>query len=279
MGLKAQRRSKRLVVYAVLLAGLVFVVFPYWSMFTTSLRPQTYTFETVPRLWPEETTSRNYVDALNQANVGRFFLNSMVVATATTVITVLVASLLAYAFARLEFPFKEPLFMLFLFGAMIPPVMLIIPQFMVAKQLALLDKLAGLVVVYVTMNISMQTFLLRGFFEDIPRDLEEAALLDGAGRWDIFWRLVLPLSKPGLSVVAIFTFIYGFTEFPWAHVAVRKTMQRTLPVGIMLFQQDHLTRWGLVFAASIMATIPIFIVFLIFQKHFIRGISTTGMKG
>jgi multiple sugar transport system permease protein len=129
------------------------------------------------------------------------------------------------------------------------------------------------------MNLSMQTFLLRGFFEGIPKDLEEAALMDGASQWKIFWRIVMPLSRSGVSVVTIFTFLYSWGEFPWAHVAIKETTRRTLPIAIAFFQSQHLTEWGQVFAASIVALIPVVMVFTIFQRHFIRGIATTGLKG
>ena len=187
--------------------------------------------------------------------------------------------MLAFAFARLVFPAKETLFRVFLIGMMIPPVMLIIPQFIVARWLGLYNSLFGLIFVYVTMNLSMQTFLLRGVFEGIPRDLEEAALMDGASLWTVLWRVVLPLSRAGLAVVTIFTFLYSWSEFPWAHVAIKEAARRTLPIAIALFQGQHLTAWGQVFAASIGALIPIVIVFVVFQRYFIQGIATTGMKG
>jgi len=125
----------------------------------------------------------------------------------------------------------------------------------------------------------MNTFLLRGYFEGIPRDLEEAALIDGANQPQIFLRVVIPLSRPGLAVVTIFTFLYSWDEFPWAHVAIKETTRRTLPIAIALFQSQHLTEWGQVFAASIVALIPVVIVFAVFQRYFIRGIATTGLKG
>ncbi len=279
MSLKQQQRRSKIITYALLLAGVAVVFIPFWYMLITSLKPQAYIFEMPPRLWPQEPTLKNYTSALGKDLFGLYFLNSLIVAVSSTAVTVFISSLLAYAFARLKFPGKELLFYLFLLGMMIPPVMLIIPQFIIAKQLDLLDKLGGLVVVYVTMNLSMQTFLLRGFFEGIPRDLEEAALIDGANQWLIFWRVVLPLSRPGLAVVTIFTFLYAWDEFPWAHVAIKETTRRTLPIAIALFQSQHLTEWGQVFAASIVALIPVVIVFAVFQRYFIRGISTTGLKG
>ena len=279
MSVKTQHTLGRLLTYTLLLLGAGIVAVPFWYMVVTSLKPQSYIFEIPPRLWPQPATLNNYVVALSKDLFGLYFLNSVVVAVSSTALTVLVSGLLAYAFARLEFPGREALFYVFLVGMMIPPVMLIIPQFIVAKYLHLFNSLLGLIVVYVTMNLSMQTFLMRSFFEGLPRDLEEAALIDGAGRWTIFRRIVLPLSRPGLAVVTIFTFLYSWDEFPWAHVSIKETTRRTLPIAIALFQSEHLTEWGQVFAASLVALIPVVIVFVVFQRYFIRGSATTGLKG
>ncbi len=265
--------------YGLLIGGLVIVAVPFLFMISTSLKPQQYTFEYPPRLIPRQVTLNNYVQALSKDMFFLYFLNSLVVAVLTTISTVLVSSLLAYAFGRLEFPGKELLFYMFLMGMMIPPVTLIIPQFLVAKSLKLLNNHAGLVIVYVTMNLSMQTFLLRGFFESIPSELEDAVRIDGGGPWTIFWRIILPLSRPGLATVAIFTFLYSWDEFPWAHVAIKETTRRTLPIAIALFQNQHLTQWGQVFAVSIVGLIPVVTVFVLFQRHFIRGIARGGLKG
>jgi multiple sugar transport system permease protein len=279
MSLSSQRRAGKITAYLLLLGGVVFVAVPFWYMLVTSLKPQSFIFEMPPRLWPSQPTLNNYTVALGKDLFGLYFLNSLLVAVTTTLLTVLIASMLAYGFARLHFPGKEALFYVVLLGMMIPPVMLIIPQFIIAKSLKLLDTYQGLVLVYITMNLSMNTFLLRGYFEGIPRDLEEAALIDGASRWGTFWRVVLPLSRPGLAVVTIFTFLYSWDEFPWAHVAVKETTRRTLPIAIALFQSQHLTEWGQVFAASIVALVPVAFVFILFQRYFIRGIATTGLKG
>jgi multiple sugar transport system permease protein len=272
-------RLSRLITYALLLAGIAVVLLPFWYMLITSLKPQSYIFEMPPRLWPSEVTLDNYTKALGKDLFGLYFLNSLFVAVSSTAATVVLSAMLAYAFSRLKFPGRDALFYVFLLGMMIPPVMLIIPQFIVATWLDLPDKHLGLILVYVTMNLSMQTFLLRGFFDGIPRDLEEAALIDGASQWKIFWNIVMPLSRSGLAVVTIFTFLYSWDEFPWAHVVIKETTKRTLPIAIALFQSQHLTQWGQVFAASIVALLPVVVVFAIFQRHFIRGISTTGLKG
>ncbi len=279
MNRKHHRLFSKTVTYFLLLAGTVIVLLPFWYMLITSLKPQAFIFEMPPRLWPSAATLTNYRKALQTDQFGLYFLNSLFVAVASTGSTLVVSSLMAYAFARFKFPGKEFLFYVLLTGMMVPPVMLIIPQFIVSKYLGLLNRHLGLILVYVTMNLSMQTFLLRGYFEGIPQDIEDAALVDGASRWTIFWRIVMPLSRPGLAVVTIFTFLFSWEEFPWAHVAIKETSKRTLPIAIALFQSQHLTEWGQVFAASIVGLIPVVIVFAVFQKYFIQGIATSGLKG
>ncbi len=278
-GSPTRKRVSLGVTYSLLVLGVMIVTVPFWYMVATSLKPQAFVFEIPPRLWPSPATIGNYIEALTKESFSLYFLNSLIVASVATALTVGVSAMMAYAFARLEFPGKEVVFYSLLLGMMIPPVMLIIPQFIVAKNLNLLNSLTGLIVVYISMNLSVQTFLLRGFFEGIPRSLEEAALIDGAGRWTIFRRVALPLVRPGLAVVAIFTFLYAWDEFPWANVAIKETSKRTLPIGIALFQSAHLTEWGQVFAASIVAIVPVIIVFAVFQRYFIRGDVSSGMKG
>lgn len=265
--------------YVFLILGLAIVAVPLWYMISTAFKPQTMVFELPPQLWPNPSTFQNFIKAMTTDNFGLYFWNSTKVAVTATLLTVLVSSMLAFAFARLNFPFKEPLFYLLLVGMMVPPVMLIIPQFVISHWLKLYNTLWGLILVYVTMNISMQTFLLRGVFEDIPRDLEEAAMIDGSSPMTIFTKIVLPLSGPGLAVVVINSFLYSWEEYAWANVNIGDSVKRTLPIGIALFQTAHLTEWGQVFAASLVALIPVVIIFIAFQRYFVQGISTTGIKG
>lgn len=277
--MKRSRSLTKLVSYIILLLGLGLVAVPLWYMVSTAFKPQTMVFEMPPQIWPNPSTFNNFVRAVGTDHFGLYFWNSAKVAVAATLLTLLVSSMLAFAFARLNFPGKEVLFYILLLGMMVPPVMLIIPQFIVAHHLNLYNNLWGLILVYVTMNISMQTFLLRGVFEEVPRDLEEAAMIDGADSYTIFWKIVLPLSGPGLSVVVINSFLYSWEEYTWANVNIADTVNRTLPIGIALFQSEHLTEWGQVFAASLLALIPVVIIFVLFQRYFVQGISTTGIKG
>lgn len=279
MNLRTERTTERLLVYALLLAGAAISLFPFWYMAVTSLKPQSYIFEIPPRLWPAEATLQNYIRAITRGNFGRYFVNSALVAVATTAGTVVCASMLAYALARIDFPGRRALFLLVILGLMIPPVMLIIPQFVIVRSLGLLDRLAGLVVVYIAMNIPMQTFLMRGFLVGIPVDIEESAFLDGASRLRVWLQIMLPLSAPAVAVVGIFSFVFAWDEFAWAHVAIRTAALRTLPIAIAFFRTQYRTEWGIVFAASIISLVPIFLVFMRFQKLFIEGITTTGMKG
>jgi len=273
-----EERMFRIIAYILLICGVVITLVPFIFMISASFKSQIYTFEYPPRLIPRDPTLENYIKALGKGLFGRNFLNSFFVASATTISTLFISSLMAYAFSRMRFPGKEVFFYILLLGMMIPPVMLIIPQFVIAKNLHLLDSLWGLIVVYVSITLSMQTFLLRSFFETIPKELEEAVLMDGGTRWVIFRKIILPLSKPGLAVVAIFTFLYAWDEFPWAHVAIKEASRRTLPVAIALFQSQYLTKWGLLFAATTAASIPVIIVFVILQRYFIQGIVTSGLK-
>ena len=265
--------------FIVLGLGLVVVAIPFWYMISTAFKPQTMVFELPPQIWPNPSTLNNFIKALTTDKFGLYFMNSAKVTIISTFSTVLISSMLAFAFARLKFKFKEQLFYLLLLGMMVPPVMLIIPQFVISHWLNLYNNLWGLILVYVTMNISMQTFLLRGVFEDVPKDLEEAAMIDGGNPWTIFTKIVLPLSRPGLAVVTINSFLYSWEEYSWANVNIGDSANRTLPIGIALFQTEHLTEWGQVFAASLVALIPVVIIFIFFQRYFVQGISTTGIKG
>jgi len=277
--MKRSGLTYRIISYIILLLGLGIVAVPIWYMVSTAFKPQTMVFELPPQFWPNPSTLDNFVKALTTDHFGLYAWNSIQVSVVSTLLTVLVSSMLAFAFARLKFPGKEILFYILLLGMMVPPVMLIIPQFIVAHKLDLYNNLWGLILVYVTMNISMQTFLLRGVFEDIPRDLEEAAMIDGGSPFTIFRKIVLPLSGPGLSVVVINSFLYSWEEYTWANVNIGDSLNRTLPIGIALFQTEHLTEWGQVFAASLIALIPVVVIFILFQRYFVQGISTTGIKG
>lgn len=262
-----------------LVIGSVVMILPFAYMVSTSFKKQTYLFEIPPEFIPSEPTFDNYINAWNRSNFSRYFLNSLFVATTTTVIVVLVASMSAYAFAKFNFPGKRPLFILLILGLMVPTIVMIIPQFIMAKNLHLIDSFSGLILFYIGGNFALNTFLLRGFMEDVPKEFDEAMLVDGANAWQRFFHLYLPLSKPAIATVSLFSFLGAWDEFVWAVTLINSEEKRTLPIGIALFHGQHATSWGLVFAASIIALIPVLIVYLSAQKSFISGISLGGIKG
>ena len=246
---------------------------------STSFKPDSVVLQVPPQLLPHHATAQNYVNAWKSNEFGHYFLNSVIVSLASTFAAVLLAAMMAYAFARFRFHGRTVLFGLLLLGLMVPTMMLLIPQFLLAKKLMLLNSLWGLVVFYTGGNLALNTFLLRSFFADIPHELEEAMVVDGAGPWRRFWRLVLPLSRPALATVAIFTFLGSWDEFVWALTIINDPGKRTLPIAIALFQGQHATSWGLVFAASAIAVVPVILIFAVFQRQFVSGLSTGALKG
>ncbi|MDO8359452.1 MAG: carbohydrate ABC transporter permease [Devosia sp.] len=262
-----------------LAVGALVMVTPFLYMLSTSFKAQQYVLKVPPQFIPDPATLANYERVLTKGNFGHFFLNSVLVAGFSTVIAVFLSAMLAYGFARYRFPAREWLFRLLLLGLMIPAMMLIIPQFILAKWLGLIDSLPGLVVFYVAGNLALNTFLLRGFFEALPTELDDAMQIDGANDWRRFLDLALPLGRPALATATIFTFLATWDEYAWALTSITTPENQTLPIAIALMQGPKGTQWGLVFAASIIAIVPVIAVFLTFQRHFVQGLTTGAVKG
>jgi len=265
--------------YTFLVIGVAITVFPFLYMVSTSLKGPVYVFEYPPRFIPAEPTLHNFVAAWTSKRFDRYFLNSVLVTISTTLLVVLFSSMMAFAFARSQFVFRRPLFYSIMIFMMMPAMTLIVPQFMLASRLNLLDSLPGLVIVYVAQNLPLSTFLLTGFFQQVPRELEEAARIDGASSWTIYWRIMLPLSKPALATAAIFSSLGAWDEYPWALTVLNDPLKRTLPVGIAAFHGVFYSDWGLVFAASLIAIAPIITLFVLLQRYFIKGVITGAIKG
>ena len=259
--------------------GALVMVTPFLYLVSTSFKAQQYVLKVPPQFIPDPATLSNYERVLIKGNFGHFFLNSLLVAGSSTIIAVFLSAMLAYGFARYRFPGREWLFRLLLLGLMIPAMMLIIPQFILAKWLGLIDSLPGLVVFYVAGNLAQNTFLLRGFFEALPAELDDAMQIDGAGDWRRFLNLALPLGRPAIATATIFTFLATWDEYAWALTSITTPENQTLPIAIALLQGPKGTQWGLVFAASIIAILPVIAVFLAFQRHFVQGLTTGAVKG
>jgi multiple sugar transport system permease protein len=265
----------------VLVAGALVMVTPFLYLLSISFTEQSYVLTMPPQIIPDPPTLANYAKALTVQDVPRYFANSLYVACVSTLVALLLSSMMAYAFARFRFPGRELFFRVLLVGLMIPAVMLLIPQFILTKYLGLLDSHLGLIVFYVAGSLAINTFLLRGFFESIPGELDEAMQVDGANAWTRYWRLAIPLARPGLATATIFTFFAAWDEFAWALTILNSPELRTLPIAIRLFagSGNNAVQWGLVFAASAIAVVPVIIVFLIFQRHFVQGLTAGAVKG
>ena len=277
--LRRRRLAVNSVRYLLLGVGAVIMVLPLAYMLSTSFKSQTFVLSLPPQFVPHPATLQNYPNAWREGQLASALVNSIVVAVVTTAISLLLSSMMAYGFARFTFPGKEALFKLLLLGLMIPAMMLIIPQFILAKYLHLLDSLAGLVVFYVASTLALNTFLLRGFFEAIPAELEQAMEMDGANAFSRYWRLIIPLARPALATACIFTFLASWDEYSWALTILTDPQKRTLPLAIALFQGQNSTLWGLVFAGSMIALVPMIVVFLVFQRYFVQGLTSGALKG
>lgn len=229
-------------------------------------------------LVPTRPTTSNYTQAWTENSFGHYFLNSLFVSLGTVVITVVLASLAAFAFARYKFRFREPIFYAFLASLAIPNVLLLIPQYLLMDRLHLLDSLLGLTFLYVSSNLPFMIFFLRGFFAAIPRDYEEAFRLDGAGTLRVIAQLIVPLALPAIAVVSMFTFSAAWDEFPLAITMLSSPSHFTLPIGLADFIGSHTTAWGPFFAGSVIATVPVVVVFLISQRWARSGISLGGLR-
>lgn len=262
-----------------LAAGALLFCLPFVVMVTTSLTKQTYVLQLPPTLVPKDPTTANYREALSSEGFLTYFVNSAVVAAATVAVTLVLSAMMAYAFARFEFPGRKLLFLTLLAALMIPGMMLVIPQYLVARDLHVLDSRLGLVLFYAAGQLAFTTFLLRGFIASIPRELDEAMVIDGAGPARIFRSLILPLCRPALATAGIFSFLGSWDEFVWAVTVINSPEKRTLPIAIALFQGQHSTSWGLVFAASVVAVLPVIVVFIVFQRQFVSGVQAGALKG
>lgn len=271
-----------MIVYLVLTLGLVIVVLPMVYMVSTALKPNGALYEFPPRFFPslDEITLENFSYILHQKKFAINFLNSIFVSVVTVAIAAFVSAALAFCIARFRFPGRKFLFTFIMLTMIIPGTTLIVPQYELAVKLKTINKLEGLIPFYVAWVIPYSTFMIKGFVENVPRELDEAIYMDGGSVWTVFFRIILPLTKPGIASVSIFNFLTAWEEFPWANTVINDDLKRTLPIAISgFFGQHQFTQWGYVFALSVLSLIPILIVFISCQKFFIAGLTAGSVKG
>jgi multiple sugar transport system permease protein len=267
---------RKLLIYLILSFGGIMMMAPlYWS-FVTSLKSPAEAFDGKWILSNSQIYFQNYIDVVTLLPFGRFFLNSMFIAASVTILQVLTSSLAAYAFARLRFPGRERIFLLYLATLMVPGQVTIIPLYFIVKYFGWIDQYPG--VILPAAFSALGTFLLRQFFMTIPRELEEAAYLDGASRFAVYWKIILPLSLPALATLGIFVFINAWNDFFWPFIVLADTQKLTLPVGLAKLVTAHASDWTRLMAGSMIALMPALLVYVIFQKFINKGIVLTGFK-
>ena len=277
--------------HTVLIVGGVLMLLPFAWMISTSLKPADQLF-TVPPTWlPHPLQFDTYVKAMSAGNFGRYALNSLFLALANTFTNVLLSALAGYAFARLRFPGRRVLFVLVLATLMVPYQVTIIPQFVIIRHIPLfggndvfgqggigwINSYWGLIVPGAVGAFGI--FLLRQFFQMLPIELEDAARIDGAGELRIFWQIMLPLAMPGVATLSIFTFQAGWNAFLWPLLITTTDDMRTIQLALTVFVQQYSTQWDQLMAATVVATLPVILVFALGQRLLVHGVAFTGLKG
>ncbi len=267
-----------------LLFMLLYTAVPMAWMMVTSIKSGFAAMAFPPEWWPSEPTLASYRNLLDPQNsVGRdflrFFWNSVVVSTLTTILSVLIAVPAAYAFSRFDFPGRRFLFFSVLLRNMFPAVIFLVPLFILMRFLGLVNTHGSLVLTYLTFGLPLAIWLLKGFYDNIPIQLEQAARIDGATRFQAFVLIVMPLSVPGIIATAIYSFIGAWNEYIYAYTFLSKNEQLTLPVGVQRFFSENTTDFPGLMAASFMMSVPVVVLFLILQRYFVRGLASGAMKG
>ncbi len=270
------RRTRKAVIHLVLIAGAFVASMPFLWMITTSLKPAGALYQQ-PLLIPVHFHWRNYVEAWNAAPFPRFFLNSAIMAVGITLCQTLFSGMAGYAFARLKFPGRNTLFLVVLGTMMVPFPVTLIPSYIIVANLGWLDTYQALIVPRAASAFAI--FLFRQFFLTIPREFEDAARIDGAGRLTIFWRIALPLSTPVIAASAVFSFLFAWNDFLWPLVVTTSPRMQPIQVGLAMFQGQYGTFWTLLMAATVLTIVPAILVFLLAQRRFIEGLTAGGLKG
>jgi multiple sugar transport system permease protein len=268
-------------VYLVLL--LLFTVVPMLWMLSTSLKSQFAALQQPPQWIPSSPNITQYKNLLSPySDVGpeflRYMLNSVIVSTTTTILGILIAVPAAYAFSRFRFPGRDLLFFSVLVRNMFPAVVFLMPLFILMKNLHLVNTEGSLILTYLTFGLPLSIWLLKGFYDNIPIQLEQAARIDGASRFQAFWRVVMPLSSPGIIATAIYSFILAWNEYVYALTFLNDKDKLTLPVGLQRFFTEYVTNWPGLMAAAFIMSVPVVVLFLFLQKYFVQALTEGAVK-
>jgi multiple sugar transport system permease protein len=263
------------IAYVLLTVGSVAMFFPFVWMMLSAFKPLREIFQLT--VFPHTWTLANFQQVLFHTAFPRWFLNSLVVAGISTVSVLFFCSLVGYTLTRLRFPGRSVLFVIILSTLMVPTEMLVIPWYVMSTQYHWVNSYWGLA--FPGLIPAFGVFLMRQFFQTLPRDLFDAGRVDGVSEFGLFWRVGLPLVRPGLAALGIFNFVGNWNAFLWPLIIAKSPSMRTVPVGMALFSGEASTQWNLIMAASALAIVPVLLVFFIFQRQIIEGVVLTGVKG
>ncbi|HEX6074296.1 MAG TPA: sugar ABC transporter permease [Micromonosporaceae bacterium] len=278
-----RRRSQRhplvsLLLHATLVAAAFISLFPIAWVLLSSFKPG-YAVQSSDLRLVEDPTLANYIHVLAETNFPRWFLNSVIVATVTMAIGILLSATTGYAVSRFNFPGRRSLLWIFLITQMFPVSILIVPIYVIMARLGLINSLGSLMIAYLTIAVPFCSWMLKGYFDTIPRDLDEAAALDGLGPLATFWRVVVPLARPGLAVTAFYTFLTAWGEVAYASAFIQTDSRFTLAYGMQQFAPRFNPQWEYLTAAAVLVTIPAGVVFFFAQRHLVAGLTAGGTKG
>lgn len=267
-------------IYSVLILYSMFNVFSFLWLFSSSLKGTQEMFSSSPWAVPKELVWSNYIDAWNIGNIGNYLLNSIYVTSIATFGTLFIASMAAYILGRVKFRMSNIILTFFLVAMMLPPFMIVIPLFNLLEKMSLLNSLNGLILVYITMQLPLNIFILTSFYKTIPSSMEEAAAMDGASPAKTFFKIMMPLTIPAIVACGVINVIVFWNEFLFALIFLSDKKVFTLSIGIFNLSQtaDYSSNWGVLFAGMIISIFPVIILFLFFQRQFTNGISQGSVK-
>lgn len=274
---KSKFKAGHIFVYAVLIGGIIFTIVPFIWMILTSLKTQSEAIAVPVVIFPEVLRFENYAEIFNAVPFAKMYLNTIGSAIVTVIGQLFFCSMAAYAFGRLEFPGRDFIFYLLLAVLMVPGSFFILPQYLIVQELGLLNTFVALFLP--NLFSAFGTFLLRQFFMSLPKELEEAALLDGCGRFGIYAKVMMPLVKSGMVSLGILTLRFAWNDLMWPMIVNTSTTKMTLSAGLAYMNGQYTTNYPAMMAGGVMAVLPLLIAFAIFQEQFIEGVANSGIKG
>jgi multiple sugar transport system permease protein len=275
---KTRRRLAKAGVLTGLIIGALFAGLPVLWMLSTSFKANGDVFQTPPKLITENFSFDAYREILGSAAQLRFFLNSYIVAFAVTILTLLVALLAGYAFSRFTFPLQKTINAVIVSVQAVPPITLVIPYFGLVVALGLYNTYPGLILTHMVFTLPYTIIMITAYLNTLPRELDESVKVDGGSSWTALWRILVPISVPGLIAVGVYTFMISWNEYLFALTLTRTDDMRTVPIGIQLLMGQHSYEWNQMMAMSILGSIPVLVLFLLFQRRFIGGLTAGAVK-